>query len=40
MAQLIRILLIPQQGVDMAPELCHGIQGKLTLNENPVLPNE
>uniref|UniRef100_A0A8D0GMQ6 5'-3' exoribonuclease n=1 Tax=Sphenodon punctatus TaxID=8508 RepID=A0A8D0GMQ6_SPHPU len=25
--------------VDMPPELCHGIQGKLTLNENPVLPD-
>ncbi|XP_019371666.1 PREDICTED: 5'-3' exoribonuclease 2 isoform X2 [Gavialis gangeticus] len=26
--------------VDMPPELCHGIQGKLSLNENAVLPDE
>ncbi|XP_035758128.1 5'-3' exoribonuclease 2 [Egretta garzetta] len=26
--------------VDMPPELCHGIQGKLTLNENAVLPDQ
>uniref|UniRef100_A0A663EAE1 5'-3' exoribonuclease n=1 Tax=Aquila chrysaetos chrysaetos TaxID=223781 RepID=A0A663EAE1_AQUCH len=25
--------------VDIPPELCHGIQGKLTLNENAVLPD-
>uniref|UniRef100_G1KEH8 5'-3' exoribonuclease n=1 Tax=Anolis carolinensis TaxID=28377 RepID=G1KEH8_ANOCA len=29
-----------KQAVGMPPELCHGIQGKLTLNENPVLPDE
>ncbi|XP_061317738.1 5'-3' exoribonuclease 2 isoform X1 [Pezoporus flaviventris] len=26
--------------VDIPPELCHGIQGKLTLNENAVLPDQ
>ncbi|XP_019399395.1 PREDICTED: 5'-3' exoribonuclease 2 [Crocodylus porosus] len=26
--------------VDMPPELCHGIQGKLSLNENAVLPDQ
>ncbi|XP_067999340.1 5'-3' exoribonuclease 2 isoform X1 [Melanerpes formicivorus] len=26
--------------VDMPPELCHGIQGKLTLNDNAVLPDQ
>uniref|UniRef100_A0A669Q2A7 5'-3' exoribonuclease n=1 Tax=Phasianus colchicus TaxID=9054 RepID=A0A669Q2A7_PHACC len=26
--------------VDMPPELCYGIQGKLTLNENAVLPDK
>ncbi|XP_062986248.1 5'-3' exoribonuclease 2 [Elgaria multicarinata webbii] len=29
-----------KEPVDMPPELCHGIQGKLTMNENPVLPDE
>uniref|UniRef100_A0A803T485 5'-3' exoribonuclease n=1 Tax=Anolis carolinensis TaxID=28377 RepID=A0A803T485_ANOCA len=29
-----------KQAVGMPPELCHGIQGKLTLNENPVLPDD
>nr|XP_056718503.1 5'-3' exoribonuclease 2 [Euleptes europaea] len=29
-----------KEPVDMPPELCHGIQGKLSLNENPVLPDE
>ncbi|XP_032646729.1 5'-3' exoribonuclease 2 [Chelonoidis abingdonii] len=26
--------------MDIPPELCHGIQGKLTLNENAVLPDQ
>uniref|UniRef100_A0A8C5X9J7 5'-3' exoribonuclease n=1 Tax=Malurus cyaneus samueli TaxID=2593467 RepID=A0A8C5X9J7_9PASS len=26
--------------VDIPPELCHGIQGKLTLNDNAVLPDQ
>ncbi|XP_044298728.1 5'-3' exoribonuclease 2 [Varanus komodoensis] len=29
-----------KEPVDIPPELCHGIQGKLALNENPVLPDE
>ncbi|XP_007421458.1 5'-3' exoribonuclease 2 isoform X1 [Python bivittatus] len=29
-----------KEPVDTPPELCHGIQGKLTLNENPILPDE
>ncbi|XP_061443976.1 5'-3' exoribonuclease 2 isoform X2 [Rhineura floridana] len=29
-----------KEPVDMPPELCHGIQGKLTVNDNPVLPDE
>uniref|UniRef100_A0A8B9P263 5'-3' exoribonuclease n=1 Tax=Apteryx owenii TaxID=8824 RepID=A0A8B9P263_APTOW len=28
-----------EEPVDIPPELCHGIQGKLTLNENAVLPD-
>uniref|UniRef100_A0A8C3Y2W9 5'-3' exoribonuclease n=1 Tax=Catharus ustulatus TaxID=91951 RepID=A0A8C3Y2W9_CATUS len=27
------------EAVDIPPELCHGIQGKLTLNDNAVLPD-
>lgn len=33
------MLFFPQP-VDMPPELCYGIQGKLTLNENAVLPDK
>uniref|UniRef100_A0A8D2JAM7 5'-3' exoribonuclease n=1 Tax=Varanus komodoensis TaxID=61221 RepID=A0A8D2JAM7_VARKO len=29
-----------KEPVDIPPELCHGIQGKLALNENPVLPDD
>ncbi|KAL8194283.1 UNVERIFIED_CONTAM: 5'-3' exoribonuclease 2 [Gekko kuhli] len=29
-----------KEPTDMPPELCHGIQGKLSLNENAVLPDE
>ncbi|XP_070603108.1 5'-3' exoribonuclease 2 [Erythrolamprus reginae] len=29
-----------KEPVDMPPELCHGIQGKFTLNEYPILPDE
>uniref|UniRef100_A0A098M1Z1 5'-3' exoribonuclease n=1 Tax=Hypsiglena sp. JMG-2014 TaxID=1550645 RepID=A0A098M1Z1_9SAUR len=29
-----------KEPVDIPPELCHGIQGKLTLNEYPILPDE
>ncbi|XP_048371455.1 5'-3' exoribonuclease 2 isoform X2 [Sphaerodactylus townsendi] len=29
-----------KEPVEMPPELCHGIQGELTLNENPVLPDK
>uniref|UniRef100_A0A8C3UHB6 5'-3' exoribonuclease n=1 Tax=Catharus ustulatus TaxID=91951 RepID=A0A8C3UHB6_CATUS len=28
------------EAVDIPPELCHGIQGKLTLNDNAVLPDQ
>lgn len=31
---------LPPQAVDIPPELCHGIQGKLTLNDNAVLPDQ
>uniref|UniRef100_A0A8C6XS91 5'-3' exoribonuclease n=1 Tax=Naja naja TaxID=35670 RepID=A0A8C6XS91_NAJNA len=29
-----------KEPVDIPPELCHGIQGKLTLNEYPILPDD
>ncbi|KAL7984642.1 hypothetical protein Chor_003212 [Crotalus horridus] len=29
-----------KESVDIAPELCHGIQGKITLDENPILPDK
>ncbi|XP_039181905.1 5'-3' exoribonuclease 2 [Crotalus tigris] len=29
-----------KEPVDIAPELCHGIQGKITLDENPILPDK
>lgn len=39
-ATFILTVCSPPQATEIPVELCHGIQGTLTLDENPILPDK